>query len=354
MIQKNLITILFVLTLLACNMTAKTSTATPQVIVSPTTDLIEQATATLTVTPQPTQSSQLPAQLPTAVLPLVCNPRMDWQFYTVVAGDTLGKIAGQVNSSVNELTIANCLANPNNLMVGQQIRVPYLPQVTSTAPIPTPYDRTPRILSFIRTSGYPPMLEWRTEHAGRVQIYVSDSTGENRLLGTFDPNSSTPAPVTSGVATIRLTIKDVNGNDVIGPNGLPVYAIVQVSGGNPQPEPECPLSSVNGTGIIDIAPIEASWSSCHFIKGGTQEVTLSWANRPSDIFSIEYWFLPTAGDCSGAIHGNPNVVANDFNLSDNINPIWVVGLNNCAGLFYAFGYGEGKSVDSGQRPIVIR
>ena len=351
-IQKKLIIILFALMSLACNMTAKVSTQTPQLIPSATV-AIATAKAMDTPTLQPTPTDR-PSPISTAVLPPICNPWLDWQFYTVVAGDTLGSIANRVNSTTTDLTIANCLANPNDLMVGQQIRVPRLPQATITSPIPTPFDQTPRILSFIRTSGYPPMLEWRTEHAGKVLIYVSDSTGENRLLGTFDPNSSTPAPITSGVATIRLTMKDGNGNDVMGPNGLPVYAIAQVSGGNPQPEPECPLSSPVGSGMVDVAPIEASWSSCIFIKGASQEVTLSWANMPLGVGSIEYWFLPISGTCGGAVHGNPNVVASDLNTQDGVNPTWLVGLNDCAGLLYAFGYTEGTSFDSGERPIVIR
>ena len=353
MIQKNLITILTVIILLACNMTATISTQTPQVIPSATVAIATaRATDTPTATLQPTPTDGF-SQVATAVLPPVCNPRMDWQFYTVIAGDTLGSIANRVNSTVTDLTIANCLANPNNLMVGQQIRVPRLPQATITPPIPTPFDRTPRILSFIRTSSYPPMLEWRTEHAGQVLIYISDSTGENRLLGTFDPNSSTPAPITSGVTTFRLTMRDVSGNDVIGPNGLPVYAIAQTSGGNPQPEPECPLSSTVGTGMIDVTPIEASWSSCIFLSS-VQSVTLSWANMPVGVRSIEYWFLPTDGTCGGAVQGNPNVIATDMDVSDGVNATWLVGLTDCAGLLYAFGYTEGASFDSGQRPVVIR
>lgn len=198
------------------------------------------------------------------------------------------------------------------------------------------------------------MLEWRTQHAGKVLVYVSDSTGENRLLGTYDPNSSIPAPVTSGVATFRLTMRDVYGNDVIGPNGLPVYAIAQSSGGNPQGEPECPQSTTGGTGTIEINPIEASWSSCYFVKGGNQTVTLSWANIPANTFSIEYWFVPTSGGCDGAVHGNPDVVTSDLNVSDGVDPTWVVGYSSCAGLLYAYGYGEGSSFESKQRPIVIR
>jgi len=356
--RTHLIAVLFFWMLLACNLSGSVNpTFTPQAITPPPTATdFDVPTQTPTNTPQPTATNRSPVQqVPTAILPHVCNPRLDWQnIYSVNAGDTLGKIAGRVNSSVEELTIANCLANPNQLMVGQNLRVPRLPQATATAPIPTPYDRTLRILSFVRTSSYPPMLEWRTENAEKVLIYLSDSNGENRLLGTYDPNSSIPAPTTAGVATFRLTMRDVYGNDVIGSNGLPVYAIAQVSGGDPQGEPECPVASEGGAGTIDVAPLDASWSSCQFVKGGNQSITLSWTNMPSNIFSIEYWFMPTSGDCSVAVHGNPNVIATDMNLSDGVNPTWQVGLQSCAGLLYAYGYGEGTSVDSALRPLVIR
>lgn len=352
MSRNSLIVALFIWTLLACNISANTHKPTPQPIVSATVEVTQEpATAIPTVITLPTVSNNTPSLPPTAVLPHVCNPRLDWFFYSVIAGDTLGNIANQVNSTITDLTIANCLANPNNLMVGQQIRVPRLPV---TPVIPTPFDRTPRIIYFVRTSSYPPMLEWRTENAGKVLIYVSDSTGENRLLGTYEPNSSIFAPVTSGVATIRLTMRDVNGKDVIGPNGLPVYAIAQTSGGNPQGDPECPQSTTGGIGTIEIDPLDANWSSCYFIKGGNQVVTLSWANMPTNIFSIDYWFMPTSGGCDGAIHGNPNVVTSDSNAIDSVNATWTVGYSSCAGLLYAYGYGEGKSIESIQRPIIIR
>lgn len=159
------------------------------------------------------------------------------------------------------------------------------------------------------------------QQAAKVLIYVSNSTGENRLLGTYDPNSSILIPVTSGITTFRLTMRDSNGEDIIGPNGLPVYAIVQFSGGNPQQELECPLADNSGTGMIDVEPLDASWSSCYFLNDD-QTVTLSWTNIPGNVHSIEYWFMPTAGDCNGAIHGSADVITIDKNRSDAIHAFW--------------------------------
>src|SRR5690606_982611 len=50
---------------------------------------------------------------PTAVSQFIagCTPRVAWSVYTVVPGDTLANIAARVNSTVNELAAANCLAD---------------------------------------------------------------------------------------------------------------------------------------------------------------------------------------------------------------------------------------------------
>lgn len=53
-----------------------------------------------------------------------CQINTTWQLYTVVSGDTLAKIARRFNSSINALIIANCLTDPNRILVGQQLRVP--------------------------------------------------------------------------------------------------------------------------------------------------------------------------------------------------------------------------------------
>lgn len=348
MLRKYCALLMAITVLIACNMTSNlNSTPTPTNTPPPAPSETPALTATATVTPSATR--QPATAFPTAQLPPACNPRTDWLLYSVVAGDTLGTIAAQVNSTVNELAVANCLANPNAISVGQQLRVPRLPQQ-----IPTPYDQTPRILTFIRTSSYPPMLEWRTENVGEVLIYVSDSMGENRLYGVFGPNASAPAPTTTGVATYRLTIRDKSGKDVIGPNGLPVYAIAQTSGGgNGGSELDCPSASNFGSGIVDVTPIDASWSRCLFVNSN-QLVTLSWTDMPQSIQRIEYYFIPMVGACNGAALGNPNVVTSDLNTADGTSATWFVGLEPCAGVLYAFGYPPTGLIESQQRPFVIR
>lgn len=125
--------ILMLLLVAACNLNANQPipTLTPVVIV-PTTR--PQATDT----PHPTNTP-----LPTVTTgSTVCVPRSDWTiFYTVVAGDTLGSIAARTNSTISQLAAGNCLTNPNNIVVGQQLRVPRVP----TAPLPATATATPTL-----------------------------------------------------------------------------------------------------------------------------------------------------------------------------------------------------------------
>ena len=58
--------------------------------------------------------------------------------YTVVAGDTLTRIANQFNSSVRAIASLNNISNPNLIRTGQVLRIPAAGQVVNTAPEPLP------------------------------------------------------------------------------------------------------------------------------------------------------------------------------------------------------------------------
>jgi LysM repeat protein len=66
-----------------------------------------------------------------------CTVRLDWPLYSVKEGDTLFRIARGAGSTVSDLVEANCLADPDRLYSGQQLRVPQLPPDPPT-PTPTP------------------------------------------------------------------------------------------------------------------------------------------------------------------------------------------------------------------------
>lgn len=64
-----------------------------------------------------------------------CQVRTDWQLYTVQPGDTFAIIAAAVGLTIDELNAGNCLANIDNILVGQQLRVPTLPSGAATVPV---------------------------------------------------------------------------------------------------------------------------------------------------------------------------------------------------------------------------
>ena len=74
------------------------------------------------------------------------TPRTDWPIYTIEAGDTLYSIALRTESTVDTIQAANCLANPNVIAVGQELRVPKVPPpptpASAEAPVATPSTST--------------------------------------------------------------------------------------------------------------------------------------------------------------------------------------------------------------------
>lgn len=56
--------------------------------------------------------------------PIDCNVQDDWDVYTVQRGDNLANIANRTGSTIEELTQANCLENPNRIRVGLELYVP--------------------------------------------------------------------------------------------------------------------------------------------------------------------------------------------------------------------------------------
>lgn len=106
---------------------AETSTANPSVTntsvpVSPTaievdTGIIPTLPATPTVE-SPQAASRTPAS---------CQRPAGWTTYTVQAGNTLFAIALATRSTVDELRYVNCIANIDNIIVGQVLFVPRKP-----------------------------------------------------------------------------------------------------------------------------------------------------------------------------------------------------------------------------------
>ena len=74
--------------------------------------------------------------LPTSIVPVTpVNPDcpatpLGWITYTVEPGDSLGLLAEQTSSTIDELVAGNCLSNPDELFVGQVIYLPRQPVVS--------------------------------------------------------------------------------------------------------------------------------------------------------------------------------------------------------------------------------
>lgn len=88
--------------------------------------------APATNTPPPTATIPVNPQRPTTI---ACVPRSDWAAaYTVQRGDTLFGIARRFQVSPTDLQQGNCIANPNVILPGQVLRVPFAAIPTGNLP----------------------------------------------------------------------------------------------------------------------------------------------------------------------------------------------------------------------------
>lgn len=96
-------------------------------------------------------------ELPTATLIPPNLPRGTLVDYTVKAGDSLGGIADLFNSTIDDIIEENELANPNELFVGQLLRIPVnMVTPTPTRP-PTSTPITPGPGTFLPTATLTPI-----------------------------------------------------------------------------------------------------------------------------------------------------------------------------------------------------
>jgi lipoprotein NlpD len=82
------------------------------------------------------KSKATQSKSPTAQTATVAEPVDPPGFYTVKKGDTLGKIGKQFSQSVRELSDWNRLSDPNDIRVGQQLRI-IPPEDNKVASVPT-------------------------------------------------------------------------------------------------------------------------------------------------------------------------------------------------------------------------
>jgi LysM repeat protein len=118
-----------------------------------------------------------------------CVPRGDWNFtYVVRAGDTLSSIAQSVGLTLSTLQQGNCIGDPNQIQIGQILRVPVLPAPavppTSVAPtavpptaVPTPTDPNLRADSTIVQQGQCTTIRWDASNVSKVYFEGQPTTG---------------------------------------------------------------------------------------------------------------------------------------------------------------------------------
>lgn len=262
-----------------------------------------------------------------------CTVRSDWPVYTVVAGDTLAGIAQRVSSTVNDLTNANCLANANNISVGQQLRVPRLPQQTTK----------PEITLF-RVIGLPVAggtldgrsLEWQTRGAAQVLITHIPPSGTNGVvLGKFAANGSLPISKLGSdyapAATFYLYLLDAAGKEIVN-NGNLVSKSVQVSVNNTQPQPTTFTASPNP--VVKGSTVTLTWNVPH-----GNRISLSRLNFNDDGGELIARDLPKSGSFSYTVPADWPTTAISFTLNNSATgghsadygyvSISVVGTNTC-------------------------
>lgn len=183
----------------------------------------------LTVTPDnPTQAPNPTATATIQTVPTFtplpnCIPNPNWAYnYIVQAGDTLVNIAARAATTVNALTLGNCLTNPDSLIVGQVLRVP---QAISTNPPPALQTYSNASLGIALDYG----VGWDVQEFGNtitfqspngsaiieilygnageitpVEQAVSDCTSSNMCLGNRNVLNEEALTLPSGFPGIRL------------------------------------------------------------------------------------------------------------------------------------------------------
>ena|SRR5215212_4913686 len=116
--------ILLLLPLLACNLTRTPPTPTaPPPTVPQATSIAPTLFAS--ITPLPGGGGTAPTQ-PASQNPN-CIPPTGWIQYTIEAGDSLGALAQDTGTTMQDIITANCLSDPDTLFTGQVIYLPTLP-----------------------------------------------------------------------------------------------------------------------------------------------------------------------------------------------------------------------------------
>lgn len=115
------------LVLVGCNLRLGQPTPTPPANVPLVTTLAPDVLPDLNIPPS---SDFAPVTGGTPINPDCPVTPSTWISYTVESGDSLGLLAEQTSSTLDELATGNCLTNPDALFVGQVIYLPRQPVIS--------------------------------------------------------------------------------------------------------------------------------------------------------------------------------------------------------------------------------
>jgi hypothetical protein len=291
-----------------------------------------------------------------------CTPRTDWVSYTVQVGDSLSLLAGRVNSSVNELVSANCLANPNALGVGQVLRLPRSPSTTTGNNTTSSSNSTTGNSGSNTTSG-------NTTTSGGNTTTGNTTTSTGQALPVF-PSALSAKPVINvsgvGLVSLQTTIAldagivddayqvdfyaGLSANDSapvkIGADSDPFdgtqitydfnafdetlyfWAIATNENGSSKSsvlavtyDPDYNPNAGATQSAVSVSPYLGFDGSVYTLQfGGT--VTLTWPTAPTNASRVDFFLTPTGG--SPFSIGSDTAPSNGASLSWQV-PEWVLG-----------------------------
>jgi murein DD-endopeptidase MepM/ murein hydrolase activator NlpD len=190
----------------------------------------------------------LPVEAPVEAPP-PSEPAASPLTHIVGRGETLFRIAQQYGVTMNELSAANSLTNPEVIYAGQQLVIPGVeaPQLAADLPAPvTGLEATPTVLiegqagRFRMTTSAPVSVRGTFLNQSLIAASESDGMRLTILMGV-------PVGTAPGVYPLALTVTDAGGGQI------PINVNVQVVGGGYYRE----FLSVARTDLLDPATDEA-------------------------------------------------------------------------------------------------
>lgn len=298
------------------------------------------ATQTPTTTPQPTSAPVATATAIVVVDP--CTPRTDWPLYSVVAGDTLARIARRVNSTASALADANCLDNPNLLRVGQALRVPQLPPPPTETPIQVPpppvfyYPPAPDSFHTVNDIGVVTSanvhLTVGVDRAQFVRFFVrSFGSGVTSLAGEDHYLADGADTYYTFPSAGRYDLFAVAGNG---------FNEVQSGIFKLTYNPDFVEPPVQGNGAPLVQPYLAYEG--HYTLEAGRTVNLSWPDAPENATSIDFLLTPTGTGTADA----EQVIATDYQPTDGQGATWQVPGGIWAHLHAEAHLPDGRTVNS--------